>query len=824
MYPGDGARSLAAAQVLFPDNIQTTENFRLTFEGQTEAAPFSRFSKTPAFVLATEDPAGRLSFVMLSHQEAGNLKRWMERNRPLNVWLLDVHGNQEVLNPESDLARRPDLRGALEEGIWRINLYSGDIDYLEKQRDLSGRLIAPVVDPAAPGGAVEIQRRRELFSNYLSLRLWGNDRGLSRLAGSDLFRLSLQARQRARGVVCRARREKASALYAAVGSYTPTRVGALRGADMEVLDKLRDSQLRWLTDAVLINALPVERLVHLTAEQAMQLNPLKREELKVFVRTMAAAVLNAQPEWLANFVDTAVNPRSGRRQIEELTLRMVGGLTDPELVNSLTPGQLAGVTVEMRRHIEVRPNNVAELLKFAEGVSPEQIEAIISEETFWPAAMAALQRGTPCPGWLVARLDALPPESNRRQDFARYVTGLSDEAIGRLPVEMVPYLEPAKIGLLASPEQIRAIPVEEAKVNAVDPNKVQHLSPNQVTVLADPVRIGRLPPELVGSVRPELLRHVRELQPLLAVTDLTRLKEEQIGRVRAHVLGLTDALIPGIQPHLVKFLRPEQVLLLTDPVKLAQVTKDQAAIFRRLSKEALASHVGKLQHLSNNACLALPKELLVHLQKSQLVAIFPTATGEQMLLHLNRQQLNAVAAKVDVGGGVTMMSLISSLGNRTISGLADHYLDYLSPAKIGGLGRNDRAIISRLSSANVQHLPAQKETLEHVAKVRRLGLTDDQVKVLYDEPPNRAVRLADFVLSLFALPFRLALEFPLKVVGTAFLFVAALFTGFAVPGVRNAFFNLAWDTAGLPLRSFVSLAKPFSWLPSQRAYMWLGGA
>jgi len=150
--------------------LWATKNFYQT--ASVELPIFHPVSKRPGFLLAVQDDQNQYQFILVSEAEAAYYKNFLEKNKHLKAYLLDLKGTAEINSKQFNAQQDVDFKKEVQKGLWYANFFDGRIGYLEEQKDLSLQLIG---------------KQEPLMARFLQLRIGKDSTRLRQLYLSILF-------------------------------------------------------------------------------------------------------------------------------------------------------------------------------------------------------------------------------------------------------------------------------------------------------------------------------------------------------------------------------------------------------------------------------------------------------------------------------------------------------------------------------------------------------------------------------------------------------------------------------------------------------------
>lgn len=734
---------------IFDQNISISRNLALTaIFFHPVFNPLQKLANQILVVAKDE----KLSFIMLSIQDADFFKDYLCRLQPRHMWLILPDGHEISFHKHIGLTK--DLADQYKRALVQVNLFNGNAAYLdltanqkvfesylkEKDSHLKLRFLRLKVESD--------QAQKQIFSRNPLMNTEGgkfNGPG-AHLARYKQMRLEEESFENITEEELHALPEhkiplldgKKIPLLKKTSHIQALEAQQLRFIQPSQISQLTAFQIAYLTEKEQINAVSVEFMEYLEHAQLKLLTPERIQLLppEIFLsdRFPNEQICNLCLTQLRQLKDPNQFDWISPKQVSELEDRQLQCLSNSDLIQAIPIDKLCYISNHQLSKI-----------------SPEQLGHLEPEKVGWLTDKQLQYLQTP---------QQIQAVNNKRLEWLtrKQYAHLSKSQIENIEPEKVSWLENSQIKYLKTPKQVQSVPDDalqyleaEEGIQAIAPERVRFLPHEHQLYVLIPLQILSLIPVQIEKIKPDQLIHLsnRQIQSVLpsyvahldnsklcyldtiaqiqavSTSRLTHLKREQYAR-------LSKLQIENIEPEKVQWLSNDQIKHLKTPEQIQQLPSEALQYLeteegiKAVSPERVRflPHDQQIQALTDKQLTSITPvqiakikpEQVTHLDKSQLKHLPPTHVAhvpDSDLSYLtNVEQIQAVDN-----------SRLEKLERRQYAHFSKSQIEAIAPEKVEWLRQNQIKYlktpqqIEHVSDNSLQYLE-QLEAIQAVAPER----------------------------------------------------------------------------------------------------------
>ncbi|MBN9376955.1 MAG: hypothetical protein BGO14_02155 [Chlamydiales bacterium 38-26] len=640
-YVNDKGEAVTTKQYsqCFPEHFWITDNFYYTY---TKELPLlHRYSKLASFVLVILDEK-KYQLVILSEKDASYFARLLKLKPSSSVFLLDESGLPEV-NSASYEKAPSDLKNKCLQDLWLINIYNGNLDFVEKYYESYKHLI---------------ESHEALVARFIQLRVGNNPQHLRKLLSSSILDLNKVLVKYSREMILfSSRRNEIERSYHRLRMLDQKEIAQL---DPQLVKNIASHQVRWLVTKEQIAHLSKTQLYHLSLEQISLLSEDRLKDL------MNPALIQALPVFSVDKLQLSQLNFLNQSQAAFLKKDMIKKLTKKhsDLIQKLSREQIQHLNDELLDHLSTEQINWIEekrlsfisninLLKISqnkfENSSDEVKERLISIlngqskdciHVLQDYHLALLQENAPLIKSLssLQHLIKLKPihfkslDMRQLQILSESDLSFSDEQIEALTPEQIFQLNGKQAKLISQ--------LKVSQFRYLNDESLQWIAPHQVKEIKSPEVLSRFK-------HPKLVLKITQEQ-FLSLEDSTKKQIRALVNQSMHPNDLQSFHLSMINPDsiIIKFILKKEMLEQLPPSCFTHLSPQQLinVSLGNLKPEQVQQIPARyLQHVCTNG------QLCAYFSESQIRALTPVQTVviqklvTEQLHHLNTDSLRKIS-------------------------------------------------------------------------------------------------------------------------------------------------------------------------------------
>ena len=640
-YVNDKGETITTKQYspCFPDHFWITDNFYSTY---TKELPLlHRYSKLASFVLVILDEQ-KYQLVILSEKDASYFARLLKLKPSSSVFLLDESGLPEVNSASYEKAPL-DIKNKCLQDLWLLNIYNGNLDFVEKYYESYKHLI---------------EGHEALVARFIQLRVGNNPQHLRKLLSSSILDLNKVLVKYSREMILfSSRRNEIEKSYHHLRMLDQKEIA---GLDPQLVRNIASHQVRWLVTKEQIAHLSKTQLYHLSLEQISLVSEERLKDLMnpALIQALSVSSLDKLQLSQLNFLNHSQAAFLGKNIIKKLTKN------HKDLIQKLSQEQIQYLNDELLNNLSSEQINWIEEKRFSclsdinllkisqskfENSSYEVKERLIAIlngqsndciQVLQHYHLALLQENAP----LIKNLSSpqhlirLKPIHIKSLDL--HQLQILSDAVLSLSDELIEALSPGQVSLLSGKQAKLISQLKISQFRYLNEESLQWISPHHVKEIKSPEVLSRLK-------HPKLVLKITQEQ-FLGLEDSIKKQILAVINQSMHPNDLQSFHLPMISPDsmILKFILKKEMLEQLSPLCFAHLTPQQlinVSVGSLRPEQVQQIPARYLQHVCSN------ERLCAYFSENQIRALTPDQTVViqklmvEQLHHLNAASLRKIS-------------------------------------------------------------------------------------------------------------------------------------------------------------------------------------